>query len=196
MSKRYSYYKLINDTIEIDGIRMHQTKKKTPLQDAKDKVNLIKLKKNYIVLDICTGLGYTAIESAKKSKFVISIENDINVIEMAKQNPNSSLLFSMENIQIILGNAEEIVKIFPSSYFDAIFHDPPRFSRAGELYSFKFYTELYRVLKKGKYLFHYTGKPGEKKGRNLPKGIKKRLKEAGFLSIKWIESCLGFLCRK
>ena len=195
-SSHYSYYKLVDDTIEIDGIRMHQTMKKTPLQDSKDKVSLLKIKNNYRVLDICTGLGYTAIEIAKKAKFVFTIEYDWKVLEKARENKNSQELFKLSNIQIILADAFEIINIFPDNYFDAIMHDPPRFSRAGHLYSFDFYRELFRVLKKGKYLFHYTGKPGEKRGLNLTKGIKKRLKEAGFYSIKWVEDCMGFLCKK
>ena len=43
MLKRYSFYKLVDGTIEIDGIRMHQTSKKTPVEDAKEKVSLIPL---------------------------------------------------------------------------------------------------------------------------------------------------------
>ncbi len=195
-SKRFSFYNLKNDTIEIDGIRMHQTLRKTPLQDAKDKATLLKIKPFYKVLDICTGLGYSAIEESKNASFVLTIENDWGVIEKARENIKSGNLFNSHNIQIILANAEEIISTFPENYFDAIMHDPPRFSRAGELYSFKFYCELYRILKKGKLLFHYTGNPGIKKGLNFTKGVKKRLKEAGFSSIKWIEDCMGFLCKK
>ncbi len=195
-TKKFSFYKLVDGTIEIDGIRMHQTLKKTPLQDAKDKVKLLKIRNGYKVLDICTGLGYTAIEESKKASFVITIDNDWNVIEKAKENIDSIDLFSSPNIQIVLGDAEEIIKTFPDNFFDAIMHDPPRFSRAGHLYSFKFYSELYRILKKRKLLFHYTGKPGEKRGLKFTKGVKKRLKEAGFSSIIWIDDCLGFLCRK
>jgi len=195
-SKKYSFYKLVDGTIEIDGIRMHQTLKKSPFQDAKDKVSLLNLKPHYKVLDICTGLGYSAIESSKKASFVITIENDWFVLEKAKENEYSEDLFISKNIQIILADAENIIDVFPDNYFDAILHDPPRFSRAGELYSFKFYCSLYRILKRGRFLFHYTGKPGEKRGLNLTKGIKKRLKEAGFSYIKWIEDCMGFLCKK
>ena len=195
-AKKYSLYKLVDDTIEIDGIRMHQTLKKTPIQDSKDKVALLNIKNHYKVLDICTGLGYTAIEESKKAKFVLTIDVDFEVLKKAKENRKSNALFESDNIQIIIADAYEIVKIFPDNIFDAIMHDPPRFSRAGELYSLKFYMQLYRILKRGKNLFHYTGKPGEKRGLKFTKGVKKRLKEAGFSNIKWIEDCMGFLCKK
>jgi len=87
------FYKLVTvgkgeTTIEIDGVRMHQTKNKTPLQDAKDKARLLGLRKGAVVLDVCTGLGYSTIAClhAGAGK-VITIEKDENVLEIARQNP-------------------------------------------------------------------------------------------------------------
>jgi len=75
-------------------------------------------------------------------------------------------------------------------------HDPPRFSLAGELYSLAFYQKLFRVLRHGGKLFHYTGKPGAHSGKNMAKGFKQRLVEAGFVGVRWDEGLQGFLCRK
>ncbi len=196
MYKKFSYYKLVDGTIEIDGIRMHQTSKKTPLEDANEKVSLIPLKSHYKALDICTGLGYNAILLSRKVKYVVTIENDIYVINTAKKNDASTNLFLAENIFKILANAESLIPVLPDEYFDVIYHDPPTLKRAGELYSQKFYYELYRVLKPNRAIFHYTGKPGSKKGKNIPAGVKKRLAFAGFKNIKWIESVLGFVAKK
>lgn len=196
MLKRYSFYKLVDGTIEIDGIRMHQTYRKTPLEDAKEKVSLIPLKPNYKALDICTGLGYNAIFLSEKVNSVVTIDNDFHVIEMAKENIASERLFRMKNIFKIIGFAEELIKIFPSGYFNVIYHDPPRLRRAGELYSQDFYNELFRVLKKRGHLFHYTGLPGIKRGKNIPLGVKKRLSFSGFDKIKWVDSVMGFIARK
>ena len=194
--KRYNNYKLVDDTIEIDGIRMHQTKLKNPLEDSYEKVSIIPIKNNYKVLDTCMGLGYTAINASKKAKFVFTIEYDPFVLKTAKKNPHSKLLFTSKNIIKIIGNSFEIIKVFPDKYFDAIIHDPPRLKRAGELYSQEFYNELFRVLKNNRFLYHYTGTPGIKKGKNIPRGVKKRLEISGFSNIKWVPSTLGFLCKK
>ena len=64
---------------------------------------------------------------------------------------------------------------------DAILHDPPRFGIAGELYSQKFYDELARVPKRKGRLFHYTGAPNKlTSGRDVPREVTKRLRNAGF----------------
>ncbi len=196
MLKRYSYYKLVDKTVEVDGIRMHQTSKMTPIEDAKNKVSSIPIKSGYKVLDICTGLGYTAIFSSKKASIVITIDNDPFMHEMAKKNKESAELFQKENILKVIANAEEIIDTFPDNYFDAIIHDPPRLKRAGYLYSQIFYNNLFRILKANRYLFHYTGQPGIKKGKNIPEGVKKRLINAGFRNVKWIEKALGFSAKK
>lgn len=190
------FYKLAGGTLEINGVRMHQTKNKTPLEDARDKAGLLGVCRGSSVLDVCAGLGYTAIEAAKRGATVVTIEKDENVLEIAKANKDSARLFGSKNIKIILGDAFEEIKKFGSESFDFIIHDPPRLSLAGELYSLDFYKELYRVLKKGGRLFHYTGEPGKARGKRIPKGVKERLLEAGFKKIFWREDCLGFLAEK
>lgn len=183
------YYKLepienTAPTLEIDGIRMHRTKYQTPLEDARNKIRLVAVAEGEDVLDICTGLGYTAIEAYRKRARVITIEKDPNVIEIAEYNPYSRDLFKgIEERKITLLNedASEAIKSFGDNSFSVILHDPPRFSLAGELYSASFYRELYRILRDGGRMLHYVGKPGSKyRGKDYISGIEQRLTEGGF----------------
>ena len=194
------FYKLvptIPPTIEINGIRMHRTKEVNPLQDTRNKVNTVKPREGETVLDTCMGLGYTAIEASKRRAYVITIEKDPNVIELARINPWSRELFTGGKIQVIQGDAFEVVKKFKDGSFDAVIHDPPRFSLAGQLYSEEFYRELFRVLKPGGRLFHYVGNPGRKyRRKDLQRGVMERLRKAGFVGVKRIEEALGVVARK
>ena len=194
------YYKLvptIPPTIEINGIRMHRTKEVNPLQDTRNKVNAVKPKEGETVLDTCMGLGYTAIEASRRGAYVITIEKDRNVIELARINPWSRELFTGGKVQVIQGDAFEVVKKFRPESFDVVIHDPPRFSLAGELYSEEFYRELFRVLKPGGRLFHYVGNPGRKyRRKDLQKGAMERLRKAGFVGVKRVEEALGVVARK
>ncbi|CAD5245198.1 class I SAM-dependent methyltransferase [Thermococcus camini] len=194
------FYKLvptIPPTIEINGIRMHRTKEVNPLQDTRNKVNAVKPREGETVLDTCMGLGYTAIEASKRGAYVITIEKDPNVIELARINPWSRELFTGGKIQVIQGDAFEVVKKFNDESFDVVIHDPPRFSLAGQLYSEVFYRELFRVLKPGGRLFHYVGNPGKKyRRKDLQKGVMERLRKAGFVGVRRVEEALGVVARK
>ena len=194
------FYKLvptIPPTIEINGIRMHRTKEVNPLQDTRNKVNAVKPREGETVLDTCMGLGYTAIEASKRGAYVITVEKDPNVIELARINPWSRELFTGGRVQVIQGDSFEVVKRFKPESFDAIIHDPPRFSLAGELYSEEFYRELYRVLKPGGRLFHYVGNPGKRyRRKDIQKGVMERLRRAGFVGVKRVEEALGVVARK
>ena len=183
------YYKLepienTAPTIEIDGIRMHRTKHITPLEDARRKIFAVNVAANEKVLDICTGLGYTAIESFRMNASVTTIEKDPNVIEIARYNPYSTDLFAgieANKIDLILEDACVAVKQMSDETFDVILHDPPRFALAGELYSQEIYVDLFRILKKEGRMLHYVGKPGSKyRGKDFISGIQRRLNEVGF----------------
>jgi len=187
------YYKLepiknSAPTLEIDGIRMHRTKMLSPLEDAENKIILAGIQTNDEVLDICTGLGYTAISAMDVGARVTTIEKDPNVIEIAKYNPYSRILFEgrgKNEIKLIMNDASKEVKSFDDESFDVILHDPPRFSLAGELYSEEFYRNLYRILRKGGRLLHYVGNPGSKyRGKDFVKGVQNRLMNAGFQAEK------------
>ncbi len=197
------YYKLepikgTVPTIEIDGIRMHRTKHMTPLEDAERKIQYVGIKSSDIVLDICTGLGYTAIQASKRRAEVTTIEKDSNVLEIAGFNPYSRELFNgieQGTIKLINENAADSVKKFDNESFSVILHDPPRFSFAGELYSEEFYEDLYRILKPKGRLLHYVGNPGSKyRGKDFVKGVQNRLNSVGFKTKKTPdgESVLGY----
>jgi len=186
--KTNKFYKLVPTkdapTLEISGIRMHVTKEMTPMEDTKKKIESISPISG-IVLDTCMGLGYTAILASKHAEFVFTCEKDENILEIAKFNPWSAELFSSKNISILKASIFDEIKVFKSSMFDAIIHDPPRLSLASELYSLDFYRQLFRVLKKDGKLYHYTGSPGSKNRKvNLARNVAQRLKTAGFKEIK------------
>ncbi len=195
------FYKLVPTktwpTLQISGIHMHRIKDVDPKKDTELKLkSLGKLFGN--VLDICTGLGYTAILAARSNAVekVITIEKDPNVIAIAKQNPFSKELFTNPKIKLIIADAYEKIKEFESERFNFIIHDPPRYALASGLYSLSFYKELFRVLKHGGKMFHYTGMPGSKQGKNYLKGILRRLREAGFVEIKKASKACGVVVRK
>lgn len=184
-------------TLEINGIHMHRVRDITPLMDSKMKVRTVGVKKGDVVLDTCMGLGYTAILSAESgARKVFSFEIDENVIWIAERNPWSRKLAS-PNITVYNEDVVRGVTMFPEGFFDKIIHDPPRFSgTTGDLYSLVFYRELYRVLKPGGVLFHYTGEPRRHGAPRILKGIKERLSQAGFRVLRYDGKTGGFVCYK
>lgn len=166
-------------TLEINGIHMHRIKGITPWEDARSKVVAAGIGEGDKVLDICTGLGYTAIHAWKVSKNeVITVEKDKNVLELAELNPWSRELAKKE-IKIYLAKAEDFVKTLEEESFDIVLHDPPREALARELYSRAFYRELYRVLKHEGKVLHYVGEP-KRRAMDFLLATAKRLKQAGF----------------
>ena len=167
--------------LEIDGLRMQLVKVfKNPMQYAIEVVQTLAINGNDTVLDTCMGLGYTAIEAAKKAKEVRTYEISEDVISLASWNPWSDELFSFENVFRVNGDIFQEIKKLPGASFSAIIHDPPRFSKAGNLYSLEFYNELARVSKPGARLFHYVGSLGKTRGRNIDQEIASRLQAAGW----------------
>ncbi|MEM2956312.1 MAG: methyltransferase [Candidatus Pacearchaeota archaeon] len=193
------FYQLYGDppTLKISGVPMHRHIKMNPLQDTKTKINAVK--PYGIVLDTCTGLGYTAIYAAqlKNVKKVITIEKDKNVIEIAKLNLYSKELFENKKIILINDDVTKKIKEFSKETFDTIIHDPPTFSLAPELYSKEFYKEIWEVLKKNGKLWHYCPSPGKTKNKNnfKPKIIS-NLKKIGFRRVFLDEISSGIICLK
>ncbi|CEG12171.1 conserved hypothetical protein [groundwater metagenome] len=192
-------YKLIPTkdypALMIDGILMHCIKWTSPKKDAENKVKILGIKKGRI-LDICTGLGYTAIAASYCANEVVTIEKDENVIEIARNNKFSQGLFANKNINLIIGDAYDEIEKFDDESFDYILHDPPTVSRAGELYGKVFYENLYRILKPHGKLFHYVSNPGSKyRNRTVEKGIVNRLRGVGF-EVKIYEDVSGVVCVK
>ncbi len=183
-------------TLEISGIHMHRCEGIDPWRDSLCKVSQLGRLRSAIVLDTCTGLGYTASIAANHgAALVLTSEVDPNVIEIATYNPWSKRLAS-KGVVTIKADIVEVIRELPDNVFTHIVHDPPRFNVAGELYSRDFYSELYRVLRKGGKLFHYTGMPFKHSNVSVLKGIKRRLELAGFRVIKWVEDAQGFIAVK
>mmetsp|Transcript_10203 Transcript_10203/g.16746 ORF Transcript_10203/g.16746 Transcript_10203/m.16746 type:complete len:359 (-) Transcript_10203:120-1196(-) len=130
--------------------------------------------------------------------YVTTIEYDEASVEMCAFNPWSQQLFDKSlPIEILQGDACELVKTFKDGEFDRVIHDPPaRALCTKDLYGLQFYSDLYRVLRKpGGTLFHYIGNPKSKESGRLYKGIKQRLSEAGFSDIRTAESAFGIVAR-
>lgn len=163
---------------------MHRIKGITPWEDSELKVKLLKVKGKK-VLDICTGLGYTAILSLEfGAREVISIEKDENMLRMAEFNPWSK---ELEKIKIINDDALAVVNKFSPKSFDRVLLDPPREVLARELYSRKFYSEILRILKDDGKFVHYVGRPGVKKGKEFWKVVNKRLRQVGIRKVEYNE---------
>lgn len=183
---REHFYKLVSvkwgkpPTLEIDGIHMHRVKDVTPDIDTKMKISLLGSLKCCRVLDTCTGLGYTAIEALKRGACsIVSFEIDLNVLELSCLNPWSR---ELENDKIKIYNVDvrEGLEEYGEEYFDAVIHDPPRISLAGELYSLEFYKKLFKVLRRGGRIVHYVGQPGIHSGKKIWRGVLERMRQAGF----------------
>ena len=182
-------------TMLVSGLPMHRIKGINPHKDTLEKIKAVKPLFGF-VLDTATGLGYTAIETAKYARQVTTIEIDPVALKIAKSNPWSQTLFNNPRINQLIGDSYEVVKAFAPETFTRIIHDPPAFSLAGHLYGGEFYLELYRVLKQGGQLFHYVGNPESRSGRNITRGVLQRLKNAGFRDVKVRKRAFGIVASK
>ncbi|MFN2225045.1 MAG: class I SAM-dependent methyltransferase [Anaerolineae bacterium] len=182
-------------TVLISGIQMHRVKGVDPWQDTLSKVRAVSPVEGR-VLDTCTGLGYTAIAAAENADEVVTVELDPNMIEMARLNPWSRALFGHPRIRQIMGDSLEEVQAFEEGSFSRIIHDPPMLARAGDLYSGAFYGDLYRLLARRGRLYHYVGDPESKSGRNITRGVMRRLQEAGFRRVQPRPRAFGVVAYK
>ena len=89
-----------------------------------------------------------------------------------------------------------MIQTLEDDAFTRIFHDPPTFRLAGELYSESFYLQLRRVLKRGGRLFHYIGDLDSASGRSVAKGVVRRLQEAGFQQVNRAPEAFGLTAVK
>jgi predicted methyltransferase len=182
-------------TLLVSGIPMHRIKDVDPHRDTLNKVRTIAPLVGR-VLDTCTGLGYTAIEAARTAEQVITIELDPAVLEVARRNPWSWPLFDGDRIEQRLGDSFDEIESFADGAFARILHDPPTFSLAGDLYSGHFYGQLFRVLARRGRLFHYIGDLDSRSGRNVARGVVRRLQEAGFTRIVRRPEAFGLVATK
>ncbi len=193
------FYKLrplgecVEPTLEISGVHMHRIEGITPLRDAELKVRAARIRREHRVLDVCTGLGYTAIKALERGARVTSVEKEHAVLEIAELNPWSRRL---EEAEIHLCDAMDYLVGVNDESYDRIIHDPPRFSLAGHLYSLEFYRLLYRALRRGGVLFHYTGEPGRARRVSFVKGVMERLRRAGFTAVRYDPRAQGVVAVK
>ena len=177
--------------LEISGIKM---KSSVPSIEAVLQASLRELRPlTGVCLDSCGGLGYSAIAVARAPGVsrVVCFELDENVLEAVRHNPASRELFESPKIELRIEDVFDGIDGFPEATFDRVFHDPPRLSLAGELYSLAFYRKVFRVLKPRGKLFHYTGAPGHKAGKRIRTGVIRRLQEAGFEQVRERQEAQG-----
>ncbi len=182
-------------TLQISGFPMHRIRDVTPDQDTKLKVKALSPLFGRM-LDTATGLGYTAIEAARTAEQVVTVELDPVVLEIARLNPWSRQLFDNPRIEQRFGDSFGVVQTFEEESFARVLHDPPTFRLAGELYSGEFYRHLHRVLAGRGRLFHYVGDPGSRTGRNVLRGVVRRLQEAGFRRVVRRSEAFGVVAYK
>jgi uncharacterized protein len=179
----------------IAGFPMHRFKDITPVKAALAMVEPLAPLSGH-VLDTATGLGYTAIEAAKRASHVTTLELCPVAQEIARMNPWSQGLFNDPRISQIIGDSSEEIRAFADGSFSAIIHDPPTVSLAGDLYSGAFYQQAFRVLQPRGKLFHYIGDPESASGSRTTKGVVKRLYDAGFKKVVLLPKSFGVVAYK
>jgi len=96
----------------------------------------------------------------------------------------------------MVGDSFDQIEELEDESFSRIIHDPPMFSLAGELYSGAYYRQLYRVMQRKGRLFHYIGDLSSRSGRNVVKGVTRRLQESGFTRIVRRPEAFGVVAYK
>jgi uncharacterized protein len=178
-------------TAELGGFRMHRTKATDPAKDTRSKIDAIKPVRGR-VLDICTGLGYTAIAallSGAGEVYTFEVDGGMEILRGV--NPWSKGLADERIVKIKSDVSSGLDKV-EGGFFDRAIHDPPSMNIAGELYSQELYGKLHRVMCEGGILYHYVGAPRTKyRGVNPVAGVMKRLRNAGFKDVKKLPEALG-----
>lgn len=194
------YFKLVPTDqaplLEISGVKMHISKGINPFESAGQMAAQV-VKKGDRVLDTCSGLGYAATAALKLgAREVVSVERSSTVMALREKNPWSQGIFA-SGIQLVHADINDYIRQLAAESFDAVIHDPPRFSLAGELYGERFYREIQRVLKRRGALFHYTGNPQMvKRGTGFVDQAAQRLRAAGFSKVVKVTALMGVTAYK
>ena len=183
--------------LEIDGVKMHIAKGINPFESAGQMAAQV-VRKGGRILDTCSGLGYSASSALNLgAREVISVELNAAVMSLRIKNPWSRRIFGA-GIHLVHANIAEYIRDLATESFDAVIHDPPRISLAGQLYGESFYREIHRVLKRRGLLFHYTGNPHRvQHGSSFIDHAAQRLMGAGFTNVKKVVNLMGIsACKK
>lgn len=147
-----------------------------------------KLRNGMKVLDICFGIGYNSLAAISLADVeIVGLENDIEILkkiddiempEKLKQNYEkikqaTKQLNYKDNkttIKIILGDARKTIKTV-NEKFDAVFLDPFSPKKCPELWTYEFFSEISKKMKKGAVLATYS----------CAGSVRKNLKKAGFI---------------
>jgi len=129
-------------------------------------------------------------------EYVVTVERDVAGPGLARLNSWPAELFTDPGMGQIVCNLTEETEGFEDGSFSCVIRDPPTMGLAGELCSGDFYRELCRVLRRRGKLFHYTGDPKSKLGRNTARGVARRLREAGFVRVKSVDEAFGLVIYK
>ena len=181
-------------TMLVSGLTMHRISGIDPHADTLNKIRAAHPSGS--VLDTATGLGYTAIEAARSSDEVVTVELDPVSIEIAKLNPWSQDLFDNPRITQVIGDVFDFVEDSADQMFSCVIHDPPAFRLAGDLYAGAFYREIFRILRRKGRMFHYVGDLNSKSGQGVVNGVVRRLREAGFKRVERKPDAYGVVAYK
>jgi predicted methyltransferase len=188
------YYKLYQPrpdwapTVVINNAPMHVIGECPPTEDAERKLQAVLAQcgargrlGGFRALDTCFGLGYTAAALRRHgAASVLSCEVDRHVLKMADWNPWSADALESPAVRVLPEDARHVLARTEPERFDVVIHDPPTLSLAGEMYADAVLSELFRVLRPGGVLYHYTGSPGGRLGRDVPGKLAGRIRAAGF----------------
>ena len=165
----------------INGFRMYVEHFSKYIREA-----ISHIRPGILAWDTCGGLGYSARYLYRRFSRVFMSEKSEAVITLASYNPFSKHIFRLDSYWAdaweMLGRLDGL---------DAVFHDPPSFSQAPDLYSREFSKEVWDRLIPGGVFYHYTGYPGKYRGRKLYVRVMNQMKDIGFRIKKLSYGILG-----
>ncbi|MFC1696752.1 tRNA (5-methylaminomethyl-2-thiouridine)(34)-methyltransferase MnmD [Nanoarchaeota archaeon] len=152
-----------------------------------------KIKDGYKILDICFGIGYNSLAALHTADVeIVALEKDERIIQkiptitlppeykhlekefaviknLARDKEHWSK--NNQNIKIILGDARINIKQLKQNSFDAVFLDPFSPKKQPELWTYEFFTDIKKVMKKGAILTTYS----------CARIVRENLTKAGFI---------------
>lgn len=133
----------------------------------------------------------------RDAKEVLSIERYPEVIELSRINPWSQRLHGDERVNVVIGDALDVIRFVDADSFDSVFHDPPQIQLTPNLYDIDLYHLIAKVLKPGGRLCHYVGPKGfSYGGREVAELVRVRLLDSGFQSVDFLPHLQSILARR